>query len=63
MLETQDNNVGACKFYESCGFQLKGFDTSLYKAIDQVKNEIALYWYLLFAIAGDQNDASLVKKR
>jgi ribosomal protein S18 acetylase RimI-like enzyme len=23
-LETQDNNVGACKFYESCGFQLRG---------------------------------------
>ena len=29
MLETQDNNVGACRFYESCGFVLKGFDTGL----------------------------------
>lgn len=55
MLETQDNNVPACKFYESCGFQLRGFDTYLYKAIDGVKNELALYWYLFFGeVAPDQ---------
>jgi streptothricin acetyltransferase len=45
MLETQNNNVPACKFYESCGFQLRGFDTYLYKGIDPATSEVALYWY------------------
>jgi len=48
MLETQNNNVGACKFYESCGFQLKGFDTYLYKGINSRTDEVALFWYLVF---------------
>jgi ribosomal protein S18 acetylase RimI-like enzyme len=48
MLETQDNNTGACRFYESCGFQLRGFDTYLYKGIDRDTDEIALYWYMYF---------------
>ena len=48
MLETQNNNVGACKFYERCGFQLGGFDKYLYKGINPETDEIALYWYLLF---------------
>jgi ribosomal protein S18 acetylase RimI-like enzyme len=48
MLETQSNNVPACKFYESCGFELHGFDTHLYKAINPYTDEIALYWYLIF---------------
>ena len=47
-LETQDNNVTACHFYESCGFELCGFDTHLYKALDPSTDEIALYWYLIF---------------
>ena len=47
-LETQDNNVPACQFYESCGFILRGFDTHLYKANDPGTDEIALYWYLMF---------------
>ena len=46
MLETQDTNVGACRFYESCGFVLKGFDTSLYAASEYYSDDIALYWYL-----------------
>ena len=46
MLETQDNNVGACLFYESCGFVLMGFDSSLYKA-SAYNDEIALFWYLM----------------
>ena len=49
MLETQDNNVAACKFYEKCDFCLRGFDTYLYKGIDRVSDEIALYWYLVFS--------------
>jgi ribosomal protein S18 acetylase RimI-like enzyme len=48
MLETQNNNVGACKLYESCGFELCGFDTHLYKALNPASDEIALYWYLMF---------------
>jgi ribosomal protein S18 acetylase RimI-like enzyme len=48
MLETQDNNVAACKFYERCGFKLHGFDTHLYKGPNPETDEIALYWYLIF---------------
>lgn len=48
MLETQDNNVPACRFYARCGFELRGFDTHLYKALDPSTDEIALYWYLIF---------------
>ena len=47
MLETQNNNVPACKFYERCGFRLAGFDQYLYKGLDPETQEIALYWYLL----------------
>lgn len=48
MLETQNNNVRACQFYESCGFILGGFDSCLYKGLDKTTQEIALYWYLMF---------------
>lgn len=48
MLETQDNNVAACRLYERCGFKLRGFDTNLYKALEPHTDEIALYWYLMF---------------
>jgi streptothricin acetyltransferase len=46
-LETQDNNVPACKFYEKCGFVLGGFDLHAYRNFDN-SFEIALYWYLIF---------------
>jgi streptothricin acetyltransferase len=48
MLETQDINVPACKFYESCGFELGGVDVYLYKGVTPVIDEIALYWYKFF---------------
>ncbi len=48
MLETQNNNVAACRLYERCGFELRGFDTHLYKALEPGTDEIALYWYLMF---------------
>jgi streptothricin acetyltransferase len=48
MLEAQNNNLAACRFYERCGFQLAGFDRLLYKGITPDTDEIALYWYLLF---------------
>jgi streptothricin acetyltransferase len=49
MLETQNNNAAACRLYESCGFQLGGFDRNLYQGLHPGTDEIALYWYLLFA--------------
>ncbi len=49
MLETQNNNVAACHLYESCGFKLAGFDRYLYQGLNPGTDEIALYWYLLFA--------------
>jgi streptothricin acetyltransferase len=45
-LETQSNNVSACKFYESYGFCLGGFDRDLYRGLDEATTEIALFWYL-----------------
>lgn len=47
-LETQDINVPACRLYESCGFQLCGFDTQLYKGQNPPLDEVALFWYLTF---------------
>ena len=48
MLETQNNNVAGCMLYQSCGFELAGFDRRLYQGIDPETDEIALYWYLIF---------------
>jgi len=48
MLETQNNNVVACQFYEKCGFTIGGFDRLLYQGLGHPHNEIAIYWYLLF---------------
>lgn len=48
MLETQNNNVAGCRLYAHCGFELCGFDTHLYKAVDPGTDEVALYWYLMF---------------
>lgn len=48
MLESQNNNVPACRFYENFGFKLRGFDTNLYKGLIPNTDEIALYWYLIF---------------
>jgi streptothricin acetyltransferase len=47
MVETQDSNVGACRFYESYGFVLGGFDTYLYHAGTRYTEDIALFWYLV----------------
>lgn len=48
MLETQTNNVGACQFYESCGFVIGGLDLHLYQGFPKHKDEIAIFWYLIF---------------
>lgn len=46
MLETQDRNVAACRFYERHGFILGGFDRCHYAHDAAVRDEIALFWYL-----------------
>jgi streptothricin acetyltransferase len=45
-LETQSNNVPACRFYSRYGFQLGGHDRWLYRALDPGTREVALFWYL-----------------
>ncbi len=48
MLETQNNNVAACRFYERYGYELGGIDRLLYRGLDPYSREIALFWYLRF---------------
>lgn len=48
MLETQTNNVSACRFYESCGFQIGGFDNLLYRGLDPGTDEVAINYYYFF---------------
>ncbi|EJE51722.1 acetyltransferase [Acidovorax sp. CF316] len=44
-LETQNNNVAACRWYAACGFRLEGFDYGLYQALAPGTREVALFWY------------------
>ena len=48
MLETQNNNLGACRLYERCGYEIGGIDHLRYRGIDPNTAEIALFWYRLF---------------
>lgn len=52
MLETQNNNLQACRFYESCGFKIGGFDNHLYKAANPDTDEVAIFWYYIFGGMG-----------
>jgi streptothricin acetyltransferase len=50
-LETQHNNVAACRFYARHGFVLGGHDRHLYTVLNDGpiangREEIALFWYL-----------------
>lgn len=45
-LETQDDNLGACRFYVKQGFILGGVDTL--KQSYNPNIETTLYWYKLF---------------
>jgi len=45
-LETQSNNVAACRFYARYGFVLGGHDRYLYQGLHPGTRETALYWYL-----------------
>ncbi len=44
LLETQSNNVPACKFYLRMGFQLVGINTMFYTNQDLERDEVALFW-------------------
>lgn len=44
-LETQTNNVAACKLYFQNGFEVGGFDRLTYRTQPQVSKETALYFY------------------
>ena len=45
-LETQDNNLVACRFYAKCGFVIGAVNTMLYRNFDN--EEYAVFWYLRF---------------
>ena len=45
VLETQDNNLQACRFYVKYGFELCGIDTKKY-VFTEYENEISLYFYM-----------------
>ncbi len=45
-LETQDNNLLACRFYAKQGFIIGGVNIMLYRNFDN--DEAAVFWYLLF---------------
>ena len=47
MLETQDTNLLACRFYSKLGFQIGAVDTMLYANFDN-SDEKAVFWYLKF---------------
>ena len=47
MLETQDNNLSACRFYNKLGFQIGAVDTMLYANFDNA-DEKAVFWYMKF---------------
>ncbi|KRB93200.1 GNAT family N-acetyltransferase [Duganella sp. Root198D2] len=44
-LETQTNNVAACKLYFRNGFEVGGFDKLTYRTQPEVSGETALYLY------------------
>lgn len=48
-LETQDNNLLACRFYSKCGFAIGAINTMLYKNFSKpCSDAIAIFWYLKF---------------
>ena len=48
-LETQDNNLSACRFYAACGFAIGAVNTMLYRNFDKPYcEETAVFWYKRF---------------
>lgn len=49
MLETQDLNLAACRFYAKTGFQIGGVDTLLYEGLGtELAEKRAIFWYKIF---------------
>ena len=46
MIETQNINVNACRFYAKQGCKLGGINRYGYGDHPQVKHEVMLIWYL-----------------
>lgn len=47
MLETQDNNLNACRFYNKLGFKIGAVDIMLYANFENAY-EKAVFWYIKF---------------
>ena len=45
VLETQTNNMAACRFYQAMGFKLCGLDDHFYSNDDIGAQEVALFWW------------------
>jgi ribosomal protein S18 acetylase RimI-like enzyme len=45
MLETQTNNLAACRFYQAIGFKLCGLDDHFYSNDDIGVKEVAIFWW------------------
>jgi len=45
MLETQTNNLSACRFYQTMGFKLCGLDDHFYSNDDIGVKEVAIFWW------------------
>ena len=44
LIETQSNNLPACRFYAALGCELAGLNEALYSNQDVERNEVALFW-------------------
>lgn len=44
VLETQTNNVPACKFYAQMGCQIEGIREAYYSNDDMARGEVAIFW-------------------
>ncbi len=45
VLETQTNNLAACRFYRAMGFKLCGLDDHFYSNDDIGVKEVAIFWW------------------
>ena len=63
-LETQTNNVPACRFYEGYGFELGGYDRHLYDELPTPeKGETALFWYKRLHISREDRAQNILNNR
>ena len=59
MLETQDDNLLACRFYRKCGLRIGGIDEKLYAGFGS--REKAVFWYLELEAEGEGDACDLRK--